>query len=778
MFIFKNKIKLISKNKIMEIKKEENGDIMQFIKEKKMENKDLNKNRKKESNNNILNNELLNEVNEEKIKNLKIQYNMFRIFLYKKLRKKEYKTVLNQIEGNYQIYQILEESEELLFLKIEILIKIIKHKIQKYDYIYNDEIIDYHKDSKIKLFSSTKYSSKILKKIFQRKNICKNKLNHLKLNTMNIILNIEKYYIAIYKELNKLIEKIPNIYQNCQIIYIEKIIQLYLKLFLVKANHHEKNDQLLYSIYYLSLGKKLILKFNDYIRDIKTFGLIEKIYLYLAKLLFINQDFYNVQKYCINIITYSFKELVFRFGDKIDINSSEFKNNEKNNFFYLCNALLYICFCKEEIGEINIAYKLYNYVNYIYKNFLNDIDFKKFISKLYIRGNQYNNIFKEFFQFQNIIKAKNLINKKIDLNHKISYYSNTYYHNQTFEKKDLLKKIPSMKNNNLALSENSVKFEPENMQLIKTKESFTYKSYNNLPIMNKKKVTENENINNQKTINYFQISNSSFNLNDYSINKKINSSSIININNHKILSDKITRNFKENISMVIKGDNERKDNNNNNKHNSDIMINNNSLIDTSNSNQILLKSVKKINSCSDINSNDDTLHLSYSYNLKEKKYYFFPHQLNNSFVKNFFSEKKRKIQNLNRLEVKKRNFNFVNYSSFKKINKYLKKDYFVKFQNQKKKELNKINFESIKTLYISSPPITKLKNNIFSAQSNDKIPFINILNLNKNKKNENKKIIFSKLNLMKPLIKNLSNDKNQINNDSKIIKIKKRFNSK
>ena len=71
-----------------------------------------------------------------------------------------------------------------------------------------------------------------------------------------------------------------------------------------------------------------------------------------------------------------------------------------------------------------------------------------------------------------------------------------------------------------------------------------------------------------------------------------------------------------------------------------------------------------------------------------------------------------------------------------------------------------------------------MKNNIFSAQSNDKIPFINILNLNKNNKNENKKIIFSKLNLMKPLIKNHSNEKNQINNDSKIIKIKKRFNSK
>ena len=132
---------------------------------------------------------------------------------------------------------------------------------------------------------------------------------------------------------------------------------------------------------------------------------------------------------------------------------------------------------------------------------------------------------------------------------------------------------------------------------------------------------------------------------------------------------------------------------------------------------------------------------------------------------------------MNRFEVKKRNFNFINYSSFKRVNKYLKRDYFVKFQNQQKKELNKINFDSIKTLYISSPPITKIKNNIFSAQSNDKIPFINILNLNKNNKNENKKIIFSKLNLMKPLIKNHSNEKNQINNDSKIIKIRKRFNS-
>ena len=763
----------------MDAIKEENGDIMHFIKEKKLHNKTLIKNITNESNNDITNNEFQSELNEEKIKNLKIQYDMFRIFIYKKLRQKEYKTVVNQIEGNYQIYKILEESEELLFLKIEILIKIIQHKIDKYDYINEEETLNFQKDTKIKLFSPNKYSSKILKKIFRRKNLCKNKVNHLKLNIMSVELNIEKYYITIYKEIKKLIEKIPNIYQNSQIIYIEKIIQLFLRLFLVKANHHEKNNQLLYSIYYLSLGKKLILKFNDYIRDIKTFSLIEKLYLYLAKLLFINKDFHNVQKYCNHIITYCFKELVFIFGDKININPSELKNEEKKIFFYLCNALLYIGFCKEENGEINIAFKLYIYVNYIYKYFLNDNDFKNFVSKLYMRVNQYSKIFKEFFQFQTFIKGKNIMHKKIDLNHKISYFSNTY-HNRTFEQNCFVQKIPSIKNNNIALSENSLKFESENIQFINSKEPITSKNNYNLPIMNKKKVSENENLISQKTIHFFSNPNSSFNLNDFSINKKMNSSSIINLNNHKFLSDKITRNFKENVSMVIKVDNERKDNNNNNnKNKSDIMINNNnSLIDTSNSNQILLKSVKKINSCSDINSNDDNLHLSFSYNLKEKKYYFFPYQLNNSLIKNFFSEKKRKIQNLNKLEVKKRNFNFINYSSFKKDNKYFKKDYFVKFQNQKKKELNKINFDSIKTLYISSPPVTKIKNNIFSVQSNEKIPFINILNLNKNKKNETKKIIFSKLNLMKPLIKNYSNEKNQINNDSTIIKIKKRFNSK
>ena len=85
---------------------------------------------------------------------------------------------------------------------------------------------------------------------------------------MNIAINIEKYYIIINKELNKLIENIKNIYQNSQVIYIEKIIQLFLKLFFVKALHHEKIFQLPYTIYYLSLGKQLINNFNDYFRNI------------------------------------------------------------------------------------------------------------------------------------------------------------------------------------------------------------------------------------------------------------------------------------------------------------------------------------------------------------------------------------------------------------------------------------------------------------------------------------------------------------------------------
>ena len=82
----------------MEIQKNENEDIMQLIKEKLEQKIIENKINESENNIDIFQNKSIDEV---KIKNLKIQFNMFKIFLYSKLKKREYKTVLNQIEGNF-----------------------------------------------------------------------------------------------------------------------------------------------------------------------------------------------------------------------------------------------------------------------------------------------------------------------------------------------------------------------------------------------------------------------------------------------------------------------------------------------------------------------------------------------------------------------------------------------------------------------------------------------------------------------------------------------------
>ena len=92
----------------------DNADILQFIKGNNFKENNIKNSFEIEEKNFYYNKNLLNNDDyEEKIKSLKIQYNMFKIFIYNKLHKREYKTVLNQINGNFQTYEILPESKEI-----------------------------------------------------------------------------------------------------------------------------------------------------------------------------------------------------------------------------------------------------------------------------------------------------------------------------------------------------------------------------------------------------------------------------------------------------------------------------------------------------------------------------------------------------------------------------------------------------------------------------------------------------------------------------------------
>ena len=377
----------------MENKKEENADIIQFINEHIYLYNDNSFQNQKYSNNNSI---FYDEFNEEKVTNLRSQYQMYKIFIYKKLYKKEYKTVLNQIEGNFQIYINLPEIEEMIFLKVEVLLKIILHKIKKINKEKTKKISK--SDScRYKSYSISKNTIKLLKEITKKNTVCNIKLNRYESFNLNIFVSIEKYYLKIYKELNFLINNIQNIFQNSQIIYIEKIIQLYLKFILIKSFHHEKIFQLLYSNYYLSLGKKLIDSFRDYIKDSKTLELYQEIYLNIAKNLIINKDFKKAEIKCIKVYNLCLRELIFKYGN-INILPNNLNSNEKKVFIHLSLVFFYIGICKEELGKINKSLKYYKLVLFLSKNFLKDgySKFSNFISNIILRVENYKNIFNGF----------------------------------------------------------------------------------------------------------------------------------------------------------------------------------------------------------------------------------------------------------------------------------------------------------------------------------------------------------------------------------------------
>ena len=747
-----------------------NGDIIHFIKDK-IDNS-INDNKLNESGFEFDDNKIFNvNFNEEKISNLKVQYNMFKLFLYQKLRRKEYKTVVNQIEGNYQLYKLLDESEELLFLKIEILIKIINHKIQKYN--FNEEENINQKDSnklKIKLFQNSKPSNKIIKKIFKKKNLCEIKYKYQnKLNNMNIAINIEKYYTIINKELNKLIENIKNIYQNSQVIYIEKIIQLFLKLFFVKALHHEKIFQLPYTIYYLSLSKQLINNFNDYFRNIETFVLIEKIYLYIAKIFFINRDFLNVEKYCFYVIKYCFRELIFRFGDKNKI--ILLKQKEKKVFFNLTHSILFLAFCQEEFGKINIALQYYNLIKYINKNFLNDYRFETLSNNLSIRANEYNFLFKYIFkEREELFKKKKYHSKKEKVSEEknlfLSSNNNNYNLIEKFFFSNKLQKIKEKSNITIIETHKKLKSQQEKKNSTDLKSNINNYEKNN---ENKMNIQNNNNNNNNDINNNKNKDNLSkeYNENNENLNKKKfriqNSNSLLNINNllkeyktfnsnnlnkNKVKSEKLTRNISNNDSLINKIDDKQIINNNNYNY---INIKKKEYPSIGNYyNNINLNN--KINSCPEFNQNDDSFHFSFSYNLNGKKFFIFPsYQINENkyFTKYDFGRKTNLFHS--QIEMKKKNFHHSHLINFKKIYKIKKEILNSKLLNLKNQK-SKIILDSVKNLYISSPDSTKIKKDIFSYQysnnnNNEKnsIPILTLLHFHPKRKNEKKKSIISKL---------------------------------
>lgn len=94
----------------------DNADILQFIKGNNFKENNIKNSFEIEEKNFYYNKNLLNNDDyEEKIKSLKIQYNMFKIFIYNKLYKREYKTVLNILMVIFKLMKFYLNQKKCYF---------------------------------------------------------------------------------------------------------------------------------------------------------------------------------------------------------------------------------------------------------------------------------------------------------------------------------------------------------------------------------------------------------------------------------------------------------------------------------------------------------------------------------------------------------------------------------------------------------------------------------------------------------------------------------------
>ena len=335
-------------------------------------------------------------INEEE--NLKMKYYKFKYCLYEKMKKKQYKEVIYEIENYSDNYKDLYEIYQLNFLKIEALLKIISHKIKKYcvtSKIMNNIITNKQINFVKKL--SLRNSKKILSLQFSKKNF----------------VSIESYYIKVNNEIENLLTKINNIYEDNKVTFIEKIIQFYLKLYIIREHQFNLEKKVPNNFCYLSFSEKLIEKFNLYMKNSITLEISEKILLLIAKLLIENHDFKNSEIYCLKIINLCFKELYIIYKDEFDdLNNKNIKRKGKV-ILNLCIAIFYIGICKENIFNLTMAFQYYSLVEIIIKHLLIDeieenysfIIFHKIILSIKNRTKEYYNLF-NYLSNQNKIVIK------------------------------------------------------------------------------------------------------------------------------------------------------------------------------------------------------------------------------------------------------------------------------------------------------------------------------------------------------------------------------------
>ena len=358
---------------------------------------------------------------------LQSKFNSFYSCLKEKITQKKYRVVFSQINEFRNEYNELPLSYKLTVLKIKAIIKILKHKINKYDF-----------NSKKPSVKETITSPKKLTRRCSTIRI--SPYNNKEYQTMSM----NKWYNEIYNELLMLMDQ----FTHEHVFIIDIIVECLLKYILLKTFHYEKTHKFIRSFAYLSVANRLIDKYKEHLKTANAVAECVKVYLYITKYLINNNNFIEAQRYIVKCIALLNKEILLRngFATKVSVHSKKLNKT----FIRLAIAYMYYGLIQEYFGCIHVAIDAYALSKFISEKFVIEKYklFNIYVVMVHKRSVQYKHAIEYFSELQQIYEKEKMRihllekeKKKLYENSKQSTHVNEIKEKET-EKKILNINIP------------------------------------------------------------------------------------------------------------------------------------------------------------------------------------------------------------------------------------------------------------------------------------------------------------------------------------------------
>ena len=358
------------------------------------------------------------------------QLNYWISFLKEKLSKKLYKRILKEISTKQLMekYKNCSRGWELIIISIKTKLKIINHKIIKYNFNINE-----------------------IQKI-------KTQISHCK-----------KYLDLIKEEFNELFNNnettIKKLLTNLEM--VDQVILCYSEYIYISFLFNKRIGNFMESLNYLTLIINFYKETNLLIKSKSTLFYIQKCYILLCQILISNKDYLTAMDYLNDIIGICFKNILYcvddinngvSIGNNEDIKCNNYIQNKKSNinslktkkiFLNIIIIFLYKAICHENLGNIKKSLQCIKQCNWFSSKFLNDEKFNMFCSFIESIKERYaeckiayDNFIKKIKEQEKFYLFKNRLEKDKNEQKIINY---TKYYSSNDKYKELIRKIDKLK---------------------------------------------------------------------------------------------------------------------------------------------------------------------------------------------------------------------------------------------------------------------------------------------------------------------------------------------